>query len=92
MQKYYPGLNKILVKELELPQTNSILATSNNLLHYGEIFAIGAIKDDKEIDSDMFNTGDKVYYLAQAGMNIDLPNDTYRLINITDVLVGEINE
>lgn len=92
MQKYYPGLNRLLVKKMDLPETKSILSSGSNLLAYGEIIAIGSIKDDKEIDQDMFNIGDRVYFLAQAGMNIDLPEDTYRLITITDILVGETNE
>ena len=89
MQKYYPGLNRLLVKKMDLPETKSLLSSGSNLLAYGEIIAIGSIKDDKEIDQDMFNIGDRVYFLAQAGMNIDLPEDTYRLITITDILVGE---
>lgn len=92
MSHIYPGLNRVLVKKLDLPETKSILASSSSLLAYGEIVAVGAIKDDKDIDGDMFNTGDRVYFLAQAGMNIDLPEDTYRLIAITDILVGETNE
>lgn len=90
--KYYPGLNRVLVETKALPKTNSILATSTSIFSYGTIVAIGAIKDESDISENMFNLNDNVYFLAQAGINFELPEGTFRLINITDILVGQKSE
>ena len=89
MAKIYPGLNKLLVQELPLPQTSSLLMPSTNAFKYGEIKYVGAIKDKDKIGDEMFKAGDKVYFLVSAGIAMDIPNeDELRLINVTDVLVG----
>ena len=86
--KMYAGLNKILIKEEETPTTEGLLALPVNNLKYGKIVSVGAIRDSKDIKEDTFCEGDYVYILAQAGINVDLPNGTYKLITATDVLVG----
>lgn len=85
----YAGLNRVLVKDLELPKVDSILASSTNLLGYGEIVVCGAIKDEDKIPDFMFNDGDKVYFLARSGIMLDLPEGQFRLLNITDILIGD---
>lgn len=93
MSKFYPGLNRILVKKMELPTSSSIIAvTANQQYGYGEIIAIGSIKDSKEFKADHFEEGDNVYYLAQAGIDIELPDGTFRLLPINEVLVGTKKE
>ena len=47
------------------------------------------IKDKEDIDTTTYKVGDNVYFLAQSGFNIELPEGTFRLINIQEVLVGE---
>lgn len=85
----YAGLNRVLVKDLELPKTDSILASSANTLSYGEILACGAIKEENSIPDFMFNEGDKIYFLSRSGIVLDLPEGQFRLLNITDILIGE---
>lgn len=85
----YAGLNRVLVKDLELPKVDSILASSTSVLSYGEILACGAIKEEDSIPDFMFNEGDKVYFLSRAGLVLDLPDGQVRLLNITDILIGE---
>ena len=87
----YAGLNRVLVKDLELPKTDSILASSTSTLSYGEILTCGAIKEEDSIPDFMFNEGDKVYFLSRAGLVLDLPDGQFRLLNITDILIGEKN-
>ena len=87
----YAGLNRVLVKDLELPKVDSILASSTSVLSYGEILACGAIKEEDSIPDFMFNEGDKVYFLSRAGLVLDLPDGQFRLLNITDILIGEKN-
>lgn len=87
----YAGLNRVLVKDLELPKTDSILASSTSTLSYGEILACGAIKEEDSIPDFMFNEGDKIYFLSRAGLVLDLPDGQFRLLNITDILIGEKN-
>jgi co-chaperonin GroES (HSP10) len=84
----YPGLNKVLVEEKELPAT-SVLITGASMYSYGTIGAVGAIKDRETISDTMFNVGDDVYYLSQAGVYIDLPEGKFKLLNVTDILVGK---
>lgn len=86
--KIYPGLNKILVEEQQAPDTGSILMTGVKLTSYGEIKAVGSIKDRGDIDENAFKVGDKVYFLTQAGFNMELPEGQFKLLNITEVLVG----
>lgn len=87
----YAGLNRVLVKDLELPKVDSIIASSTSVLSYGEILACGAIKEEDSIPDFMFNEGDKVYFLSRAGLVLDLPDGQFRLLNITDILIGEKN-
>ena len=84
----YPGLNKVLVEEQQAPDTGSILMTSSKLVSYGEIKAVGSIKDRGDIDENAFKVGDKVYFLTQAGFNMELPQGQFKLLNITEILVG----
>lgn len=91
MGKYYPGLNKVLVKEKELPKVESILSSSKNLLNFGEIVAVGAIKDRKDIEEG-YQKGDEVYFLAQAGLPIELPEGNFKLLNVTEILLGITKE
>lgn len=89
MSKFYPGLNRILVKKMDLPTSSSIIAvTANQQYGYGEIIAVGSVKDSKEFKDGHFYIGDNVYYLAQAGTDIELPDGTFRLLSINEVLVG----
>lgn len=90
-KKFYPGLNRLLVSMKDLPKNDSglLLTTSTAKYAYGTIEAVGSIKDSNTISSSTFNVGDNVYFLAQSGTQIELDNSTYRLLAITEVLVGE---
>lgn len=89
MTKAYPGLNRLLVKPMKLPDNGSILAVpSAQKYSYGEIVAVGTIKDQKEFKDGHFYVGDGIYYLAQSGIDIDLPEGTFRILPITEVMVG----
>lgn len=89
MANFYPGLNRLLVKQSDLPSNSSIITiTADQKYAYGEIIAVGTIKDKKEFDEGHFEKGDNIYYLAQAGIDIDLPDGTFRLLQVQDVLVG----
>ena len=89
MSKFYPGLNRLLVKQMELPSNSSIIEiTANKQYAYGEIIAVGTVKDRKEFEDGHFVKGDNVYFLAQSGIDIDLPDGTFRLLPINEVLVG----
>ena len=89
---YYPGTNRLLVKELPAPKLDTILTFAESPYKYAQIEAVGPIKDRKDIGEDLFKTGDYVYFLSQAGLVIDLKGGTYRLLTITDILVGEKGE
>lgn len=86
---YYPGLNRLLIEEQALPSANSLLVTPDSRFKYGTIVAAGSIKDRADIDTTTYKVGDNVYFLAQSGFNIELPEGTFRLINVQEVLVGE---
>lgn len=89
MTNFYPGLNRLLVKPMTLPSNSSIITvTATQQYAYGEIIAVGSIKDRKEFEEGHFKVGDKVYYLAQSGIDIDLPDGTLRLMQVNEVLVG----
>lgn len=89
MSKTYPGLNRLLVKQGQLPSTGSIISvTEAQKYAYGEIIAVGSIKDAKDIKADQFEVGDNVYFLAQSGIDIDLPEGTFRLLQMPEVLIG----
>lgn len=92
-KKFYPGLNKLLIKKEDLPDTGSLLSLGNSNLAYGEIYAVGAIKDRETIDKTMFVEGNKIYYYGTSGIDIELPEiGTLRLINAAEVLVGVRHE
>lgn len=92
-KKFYPGLNRVLIELQDTPASSSaLLSTSQSLVKYGEIKAVGAIKDKDAINETMFNVGDHVYILAQSGITMELPEGDYRLINITEILVGVRND
>ena len=87
---FYPGLNRVLVKELEVPVSkNSILAIPDNRFKYGVIEAVGSIKERNEIDETTYKVGDHVYFLAQSGIAMDLDDATFKLLNVQEILVGE---
>lgn len=89
MTNFYPGLNRLLVKQMDLPSNSSIITvTATQQYAYGEIVAVGTLKDSKEFEEGHFKKGDKVYFLAQSGIDIDLPDGTFRLIQVNEVLVG----
>lgn len=89
MTNFYPGLNRLLVKQKELPSNSSIITvTANQQYAYGEIVAVGTVKDRKEFEPGQFEVGDNVYYLAQSGVDIELPEDTLRILPINEVMVG----
>ena len=89
IKAFYPGLNRVLVSVKELPATDDLIVSSSKPYGYGEIVAVGAIKDKEAIDETMFQKGDNVYFLSQAGLNMELPYGDLRLLAITDILVGE---
>lgn len=92
-ETFYPGLNRILVKEKEVPSNpKSVLFSTESNFKYGEIVAKGAIKDSKEIGEDYLKVGDDVYFLANAGLDISLPHGTFKLLAITEILVGKKGE
>lgn len=91
MKNIYPGLNRILVKQKELPDTGSILASSSNIFSYGEIVAVGALKDDIKFKDGTFKEGNNVYFLSQAGILMEIPQGTFKLLSISDILIGEQN-
>ena len=87
---FYPGLNKVLVTELDMPLAkDNILAIPDNRFKYGVIEAVGSIKERKEIDETTYKVGDFVYFLAQSGFTIDLEEGTFRLLNIQEIVVGK---
>lgn len=88
MGKTYAGLNRLLVKLEELPSTGAILSVASDVFAYGKIAAVGSLKDMDGIKEGQFQEGDGVYFLAQAGVNIELPEGTFRIIAVTDVQVG----
>ena len=88
MSKFYPGLNRLLIKQCDLPDSGSILSSAISAYAYGTIEAVGSIKDKAELNPEQFQVGDNVYFLSQSGTNIDLPEGTLRLLPITEVLVG----
>lgn len=88
-KSYYPGLNKIAVIEEALPNNNDLFVIPDNKFKYGEIVAVGSIKDKGDIATDTFKVGDKIYFLAQSGFNMDLPEGTIRLLNIQEVVIGK---
>ena len=92
MEKYYPGLNKVLVEQQQIPTDDSILTLSSNVMSYGKVIALGPIKDKKEIGENFLKEGDNVYFLTQAGINMQLPEGTYKLMNVTDILLGVNNK
>lgn len=90
MSRIYPGLNRVLIKELELPEAkDALIVSSAKPFKYGEIVAIGSIKDKENIDDTMFKVGDKVYYLGHIGTKIELEElGEVLLLNIQEILVG----
>ena len=87
--KFYPGLNRLLIKELPVPKKqDELLVSAESPFNYGEIISVGAIKDKKELE-EFFNKGDRVYFLKNSGLLIDLPEGSYKLLNAQEVLVGE---
>lgn len=89
IKSFYPGLNRLLVKETEMPVSkNSILSIPDNQFKYGVIEAVGSIKDRDDIDETTFKVNDEIYFPSRSGISMELPCGIYKLLNIQDVLVG----
>lgn len=92
-KRFYPGLNKVLVSKkeqaVETTDNSGLILSSKSSVAYCTIEAIGTIKDSKDIDASTYQVGDNVYILPQSGMTIELDGSSYRLINVTEILVGE---
>lgn len=89
-KKFYPGLNRVLVlKDTQKVEESGLLLTAPSSVESGTLEAVGSIKDGNGVDSTTFKVGDKVKFLPQSGMNIDIDGVTYRLMSITEILVGE---
>lgn len=88
VSKYYPGLNRLLVVEKEVPQTPCTLISPDSPYSYGEIVGVGSIKDSKDIACDQFNVGDNVYFLSSAGIKMHLPEGTFKLLNVQEIIIG----
>lgn len=87
---FYPGLNRVLVKELDMPlNARNILAIPDSRFKYGIIEAVGSIKERNEIDETTYKVGDHVYFLAQSGIAMDLDDATFKLLNVQEILVGK---
>lgn len=90
IKSFYPGLNRLLVKETEMPvPKDNILSIPDKQFKYGVIEAVGSIKDRGDIDETTFKVNDEIYFPSRSGISIELPCGTYKLLNIQDVLVGK---
>lgn len=90
MSEIYAGLNRLLVEVKEVDNKDSLIVSSKKSIGFGEIKSVGSIKDKKDIDETTFKVGDFVYFNPNAGIDIEIPNHgKFRLLNISDVLVGE---
>ena len=88
--KYYPGLNKLMVVEEALPEVkDDIFVTPDSKFKYGKIVAVGSIKDRGDIATDTFIVNDHVYFSAQSGFTMTLPEGTIKLLNVQEVVIGE---
>ena len=89
IKSFYPGLNRLLVKETEIPvPKDNILSIPDKQFKYGVIEAVGSIKERNEIDETTYKVGDHVYFLAQSGIAMDLDDATFKLLNVQEILVG----
>lgn len=90
IKSFYPGLNRLLVKETEIPvPKDNILSIPDKQFKYGVIEAVGSIKDRGDIDETTFKVNDEIYFHSRSGISIELPCGNYTLLNIQDVLVGK---
>ena len=97
MKVFYPGLNRVLLTDVKEvgPSEGLVYSAQPKYLH-GTISSVGFLSNaantnERPDESDFFKVGDTVYILPQSGVSIDLDGITHRLINVTEILVGERN-
>jgi len=90
MSKFSAGINKVIVKSLDLPETDELIVSGSSNLEYGQIICIGPIKTDFKDSSNVYFEGDKIYFSKSSGINLNIKGlGEIKLINITDILVSE---
>jgi co-chaperonin GroES (HSP10) len=85
-EQYYPGFSMILVEKKDVPKTG-LLMSATHPVGYGKVVAVGAI-EDKFIGTKP-EVGNHIYFPSNAGSDIEIPEGTFRLIRVQEILLGD---